>query len=590
MAIKFVLTTTPIRPVPTSYPPVGSTSIIDYLIPYGYDPIFYDIDAFRPKFEEVVDFFRREQPDIWGISAVVSTAYRYVKEITHAVKKVSPNTKIILGGNMAASAEILHRKCPIDICVIGEGEKPTLNLLRYFEKYKNFEPTEELKAIKGITMIDTNNEFLFTGYEVAMEAAALRQPNFEILEKSSILDRFIHDPILSPNFVQDRRTFEPHRKGQKAAVLLTSKGCVARCTFCHRWDKGYRVRPVDHIINQIKYLKEKYNVGFLMNIDENFGSDIRQVNELIAAIKPLDVLFSVGGVRVASVFKNPQMIRELKEAGCVAMHFGMETGSPKMLGVMEKRASLEQNVHVAKKLNEEKMYTIIQLVIGMPGENDRTVQETIEFAKAATEDMDEPPVERLSINLFQALPGTPGYEYMRSRGLLGSTMEDEEKYLYTISDVDAASPEHYINISEEPMSRVLLWQKHILRETTIHYYKRRNWKVPKTKFLGHSIEKDYARGGYFRIVKMGMLNSMWYWRFEDIFRTPLYMIRHFKTRKQLYGLANAIKLSLGLMEDPDNREAFILPGETSLRQVVKTEDKKPTNISEFNMIPLRAGR
>ena len=100
-----VICTTPIRPEPTSYPPFGSMVLIQSLRPAGYDPYFYDIDGLRCSFEEVVRFFEERSPDVVGISAVVSTAYAYTQKLALAIKQVSPNTKIVVGGNLAASSE-----------------------------------------------------------------------------------------------------------------------------------------------------------------------------------------------------------------------------------------------------------------------------------------------------------------------------------------------------------------------------------------------------------------------------------------------------------------------------------------------------
>ena len=82
-----------------------------------------------------------------------------------------------------------------------------------------------------------------------------------------------------------------------AATVVSAKGCVARCTFCHRWDRGYRHWPVDSIMDNISYLMERYNVGFINFGDENFGSDRKKLDEFIQRVKPLDLLWHVGGVR-----------------------------------------------------------------------------------------------------------------------------------------------------------------------------------------------------------------------------------------------------------------------------------------------------
>ena len=109
--MKIVICTTPIRPEPTPYPPFGSIALIQSLRLAGYDPYFYDIDGLRPTFEEVSQFFRDEAPDVVGISAVVSTAYAYTKKLASEIKAACPQAKIVVGGNLAASAEILLRFC-----------------------------------------------------------------------------------------------------------------------------------------------------------------------------------------------------------------------------------------------------------------------------------------------------------------------------------------------------------------------------------------------------------------------------------------------------------------------------------------------
>src|SRR5260370_15571808 len=116
--MKIVICTTPIRPVPTNYPPLGSLAIIQALRGAGHDRIFCDIDGLRPTFDEVIQRCRDEAPDVIGISAVVSTAYAYTKRLCTALRAVLPRVRIVVGGNLAASAELLHRFCAVDACVI----------------------------------------------------------------------------------------------------------------------------------------------------------------------------------------------------------------------------------------------------------------------------------------------------------------------------------------------------------------------------------------------------------------------------------------------------------------------------------------
>ena len=84
-----------------------------------------------------------------------------------------------------------------------------------------------------------------------------------------------------PSHGNSFKTFIPKFKPKgKTATIIVAKGCVARCTFCHRFEKGYRVNPNDKVIDHIKMLR-KYDVHQLDIGDENFGSYKEQTLELI---------------------------------------------------------------------------------------------------------------------------------------------------------------------------------------------------------------------------------------------------------------------------------------------------------------------
>ena len=106
----------------------------------------------------------------------------------------------------------------------------------------------------------------------------------------------------------------------------------------------------------------------------------------------------------------------------------------------------------------------------------------------------------MSVNYAQSLPGTPLYEYARHKGFLGEDANSEEDYLLKISDIDAASRAHYINMSEESLIDVMAWQDKIIIESDIYYHI--NLGKPFVKLdSGDYLQKEYSRGDYFRITK-----------------------------------------------------------------------------------------
>ncbi len=455
--MKICLCTTPIRPKPTTYPPFGSLAVIQALRKVGENTKFYHIDYHRYNDAQNNKYFLDNQFDIVAISAVVSTAYAYTKYLVNLVKNVSPKTKIIVGGGLAASSEILHRKAKVDYCVIGDGEIIIQNLVQSIRENKTSD--SDLSKIKGITYIDNKDVFRFTGYEHALPSGLIERPDWTILEQDKSIDHYIREETVS--YWQDDT--EDWEEGKKITTIEVAKGCVARCTFCHRFEKGYRVSPQDSIIQHMKMLKEKYNVKYFTFGDENFGSYKKETLELIEKMSAEGFIWRAGGVRAHTV--DLETLKTWKRNGCFNVTYGIESGSPTMLKVMEKKITVEQNIKALKWTYEAGLSTILQLVIGMPGETDKTIDETIDFMMKTMPYYSDVFRKQLSlvfsVNYAQALPGTPLYEWAREHKYVGKDIDSEEAYLIKISDTDAYDNDHFLNYTQQPLLKVLGWRTKI---------------------------------------------------------------------------------------------------------------------------------
>lgn len=455
--MNICICTTPIRPYPTNFPPFGSMAIIQSLREIKINAAFYNIDYFRYSHQEIEEYFEKQQFDVVGISAVVSTAYSYTKYLSKLIRRVSPETLIIVGGNLGASAEILLNKCKVDCCVIGDGEFTIRDLMPVLkEKPLNY---DSLRNTKGIAFLDEQNNFCFTGFGVRPSAEEVEFPDYNILIEDGSVDHFVHMAN------HEKGSYGEHIKpGKRVATVITSKGCVARCTFCHRFEQGFRVLPVKKLTEHLHYLMSNHNVGFIQVGDENFGADRKVAWEVAKIFGELGLKWAAQGVRTRTVSK--ESLQHWKDNGCEIVNYGIESGSPKMLKVMEKNLALEENINALKWTGEAGLNTTIQLVIGMPGEEDDTIFETLDFLKEVSPYIigwkSEAPSQSLSINYAQALPGTPLYEYARQHGFIGSTIDAEEEYLIKISNIDAYSQDHFVNLTGLPLLKVLLW-RHLLR-------------------------------------------------------------------------------------------------------------------------------
>ena len=623
--MKITICTSRIRPdgLQTSFPPYGALALIQSLVQAGYkETSLFDIDALRPPYSEVVTSFQRERPDVVGISGVVSTSYKFIKQLIATLHEILPETTVIVGGNVAANSEILLRTAKADYCVIGEGEETIVELVTYLKQKGGRTQLDDhpaLKKILGITFIDENDVAVFTGYRPDVPADRLYDPAVDILERDSDINRYIIDPWYYVAFAYDRRTFEPHRKGKKLATLVSTKGCVAKCTFCHRWDTGIRFVPVDLVIERIKMLQESYNVGFISFSDENFGSNRKWVDELLEKITPLDVLWRVGGVRCRTV--SLDMLKRMREAGCVNVQYGMESGSQRMLDVMEKNTKVQHNLDAAKWTSEVGMYTSYAMVLGMPGECPETVAETIQFLKEVTEFLPEPPYGRVSINRLEALPGTPVYEYGKVLGLIGRTPQEEEEYLLHISDTSGGEAGKQLNFTDFPDFIVQSWKRLMWIEVMHNWYKKNPdeelpllttvWKnllslfVPNyTRHMKRMPKKDSSKG---RDLIDTFVDKDFNTRRDEIeetliglrYHTSLYFTRHFvvlegiikdffhKDIPKRWWLEKMLELVAYYVKGP-KRDRF--SDYRSMRGIMKEIKPEPLTESERNLIPLQLGR
>lgn len=473
--MKILLISTPARTAPSGFPPVGCLSLMSYLRKHGYEDVrFFNIDAERPAYRDVLARIVREKPGVLGISAVVSTSYDYTKAVIADIKRMLPDTLVVVGGNLAASAEILLKKAGADICVLGEGEEVLLSIVRQAEESKG---AGAFSGIPGLAYLDASGAMVNTGYAGPIPIEHIYNADLREITSDATIDLYFPPAFSGGNatrwFRRDPRAWEPHRRDKRDGMLSVGKGCVARCTFCHRWDRGIRHIPVDLIMQRLDVLVKQYNVGFLNMAIESFGIDRNWLKEFCAKIKPYDIIWRAAGVRANSV--TLESIAMMKDAGCSCLQFGHESGSRRMLEVMEKKLKLEDNYNSLRWTVEAGLWTLCQFVISMPGENRETIMETADFGKYAMSLARwENPMDT-SINYAQALPGSPLYEYGRHNGIIGADMEAEERYLEFVSDTNAANAYKSLNFTDSTELERLSWRMRIRVEIVSAYVEKYGW-------------------------------------------------------------------------------------------------------------------
>jgi len=473
---RLLLLNTPPGVASTQATPAGISRVIE-----GVDRTldiqisFLDLDLLKLPHEEIERRIVKHDPRILAFSACLTHSYSFVKKLSLGIKKALPQTIQVLGGQMAVVSNILLQKTAIDFCVAGESEPIFSNLLRRLRE-KNFDPADKsaFKDIRGLAFMLDGVPY-FTGYENDC-LNEVRQTNYEILAEHTDPEHYLQ--LIAGEFHTARMaekdlryfysTLFPENRAKRMATVYASKGCVNRCTFCHRFYPGYKVLEPGDVISHIEQLRTKHDVGFVLFGDENFGTHKEKTAEIVAYLRRNRVNWAACG-KAKTI--DLETMRSWKEAGCVGVALGTESGSQRMLDVMEKRTTMDENINALRVFNECGMSFGIAIVLGMPGESDATVEESIKNLGTVIPNNVAAAYE-IGVNWFQAIPGTPGYEFARGTGLIGESLDEEERYLESLYGVDANNIKHYLNFTDNEKEEIAYWKEYITLELTALYIKK----------------------------------------------------------------------------------------------------------------------
>ncbi|MBI5188262.1 MAG: cobalamin B12-binding domain-containing protein [Nitrospirae bacterium] len=433
-----------------SYFPFGIAYVASYLIQKGVDVEVLDVLGECLSIEEAKDRIKNTTADVVGITGM-SSQYLYVKGLASFIKKTL-NVPVILGGALSTySYETVLKNTDVDICVIGEGE---------FASYEIIENLNNPSRVKGIAFKKGTNIDVTASRTPTRNRDIIPFPAYKLFD----MERYTRTSLYSEAKTAKRYT------DLKCAYLITGTGCPFKCNFCSKTlSVGYR--SVDNIIEEIKYLMETYNVkGF------HFGDELLVINrkrmiEFAQKVKPLNILWA-GQARVDTV--DYELLKIMKESGCVAIGYGIESGSQRLLDAMNKGVKLKQTENAMRWAMDLGLEMKIQLMIGYPGEDQTTLQETVDFFKRIGH-----PGRRF--NIFTPLPGSKTYNDCIRDGLI----EDEEDYLHKLSlgeyGFTFSKPlMNFSNFSDEELIEKRQWAE----KEMVKNYKRYLLKHPKS-LLGH---------------------------------------------------------------------------------------------------------
>ena len=318
----------------------------------GYDSILANFSAWSTaKVKKQLLAFK---PDIVGISQWTHNRHSSL-ELARICRDLLPNSTIVMGGGHATFCyeDILVEDSPVDMVILGEAESTLLELVTHLSSETAWQ------NIAGLA-------FRYNG-TVTVTPPRKNLEDLDILPlPARYFDRSVGlDPELQSEFI------------------VTTRGCPSTCFFCSSpdfWGKKVRFRSPAAIVEEIRYIRQKYGLIYFSIRDDTFTADRKRVLEFCSLLQQQDVniLWNCQS-RVTAI--DEELVIAMKRAGCECIQLGVESGSPRILQQLGKKIDPTQIEQACTLIREIGINLSVYLISDVPGETGDDIQQTIELVR-----------------------------------------------------------------------------------------------------------------------------------------------------------------------------------------------------------------
>ncbi len=359
------------------------------------------------NFEQAIEVHaRRSRARVFGITATTPQLPAATK-LAHAIRRVRSDARLVLGGphvtlvHAAARREqrlglpgrglraLEHLHALFDVLVAGDGEQAVLLAIG----------DTPPPLIDG----DEPSSGLFLAGD---RLAALPRPARHLVDVDSY--RYEVD-------------------GVRALSVIAQLGCPFGCGFCGGREspafRRVRIRPTADVIAELRHLHETYGTcGFMFYDDElNVNRKMVELMDAIARLQDeLAVEFRLRGFVKSELFTAAQA-DALYRAGFRWILTGFESGSPRILRNINKKATRDDNTRAVDIAHGRGLKVKALMSVGHPGESADTIRDTHDWLLEVRPD-------EFDVTVITTYPGTPYYDYAVPHASESGT------WVYTVND------------------------------------------------------------------------------------------------------------------------------------------------------------
>lgn len=376
------------------YPPLNLLYTAAVLEKAGHEVAFIDANGFDISFNETCGRMDRFAPQAVIIRCGFDTQKQDAEILRYAKERCGAVTIIrnkIISDTEWLKKEFLAQYPFIDIFIDYETDLVIRDVISGINRDKS--------RIKGISFLK-DGELVTTG-GIDISSKDIDQIPFPAYHLLPNLKPY-HTGVLDAPF----------------ALVVTSRGCPFQCSFCAYARMGCRIRKAEKVLEELKYLKERFGLKSFLFFDDLLGFNRKEFIRLLELMikEKLDLKW-VSCTRANLI--TDEMLSLMKKAGCREMAIGIESGSEKILKSINKGITRDDIRKAARLLHRHRILFYGMAIIGLPGETRETIGETISFIKEV-----DPFYTQFCF--ATPFPNTDIFQYYKENGFL--LTEEWEKY------------------------------------------------------------------------------------------------------------------------------------------------------------------
>lgn len=351
-----------------------------------------DSEGLGLGYEQTVSRALEFHPDVVGITTT-TPSFDIATTLARKLQEVLGSTPIVAGGvHVTALPEETASLGVFRAVVLGEGEETA------WELFNALLAGAPLDQVKGIAY-----------FNEAQGRVVITPPRPLIKDLDSL-------PFPARDLLPMENYFSPPTKSLRdstAANIISSRGCPFNCTYCMSrliWRSHYRRRSPQNVLAELEEIINNYSINEFNFNNDLFTAKRDWLTEFCEGIieRKWDIRF-VCNTRVDMI--DPPKLQLLKRAGCDKIALGLESGSKRMLGLMNKKVNFDQVPQGVQMIKDAGIKVGAAFVLGHYGETRKSIRKTIDFAKH---------INPHTVAFFQAspYPGTSLYRLLKENGCL----------------------------------------------------------------------------------------------------------------------------------------------------------------------------